>query len=146
MIVPFIFTIYALLSQYLFCRDLRTFSANFCWPKQPSPPLFPLLKCMVFSCFNFNSRVLSLFDAVPICALHLGQFLPPSRHLHDPVSKYIFIESNIELENETQSLGRLLAHILHCGSKLRIWILKTLFEPLEWNPGRSCKILCGRIS
>ena len=28
-----IFTIYSLLSRFTFCRDLRTFSANFLWPK-----------------------------------------------------------------------------------------------------------------
>ena len=33
LIIPVDFTIYALLSRFLFCRDLRTFSANFCWPK-----------------------------------------------------------------------------------------------------------------
>ena len=41
-----IFTIYALLSRFTFCRDLRTFSANFFWPKQPSPQHHTFFACM----------------------------------------------------------------------------------------------------
>merc|ERR1711944_389410 len=41
-----IFTIYALLSRFTFCRDLRTFSANFFWPKQPAPLHHSLFSCM----------------------------------------------------------------------------------------------------
>ena len=42
-----IFTIYALLSRFTFCRDLCTFSANFFWPKQPSPQHHTFFACMV---------------------------------------------------------------------------------------------------
>ena len=41
-----IFTIYALLSRFTFCRDLRTFSANFFWPKQPTPQHHTFFACM----------------------------------------------------------------------------------------------------
>ena len=42
-----IFTIYALLPRFTFFLDLRTFSANFFWPKQPSPQHHRFFACML---------------------------------------------------------------------------------------------------
>ena len=47
-----IFTIYALLLRFTFCRDLRTFSTNFFWPKQPYPQHQTFCACMCMAFFQ----------------------------------------------------------------------------------------------
>ena len=54
LINPFIFTIYALLSRFLFCRDLRSFSANFLKAK--------IALTATFSAF----RMYEIFIVVPL--------------------------------------------------------------------------------
>ena len=55
-----IFTIFYRFSRFAhFCRDLRNFSANFFWPKQPSPQHHTFFACMLLSYF------VSLFEHLP---------------------------------------------------------------------------------
>ena len=65
-----IFTIYALLSRFTFCRDLRTFSAIFFWPKLPSPQHHTFFACMMVSLWQlFYCRAYMVIQCSdPICS------------------------------------------------------------------------------